>query len=112
MIKTNRDYMFNFSLILRSANDMCVCAIQFFFFFWIRENLIFRKAHFVDPGERIKYRLFQALTRGARLDSNTRPAVQILSSLPSRYATWSCAIQFCECLRLHLHLHLHLHLVV
>ena len=31
--------MFNFSLILRSANDMCVRAIQFFFFFEFEETL-------------------------------------------------------------------------
>jgi len=38
-------------------------------FFWIRENLIPRKAHFVGPGEGVKPRLSQSLTRGARPDS-------------------------------------------
>jgi len=58
-----------------------------FFFFWIRENPTSRKTHFVDPGKRIKPRLSQALTRSARPDSNSRPAMQISSPLPSNYAT-------------------------
>jgi len=37
-------------------------------------------------GERVKSRLSQALTRDTRPDSNSRPAVQILNPLPSRYA--------------------------
>jgi len=44
--------------------------------------------HFVGSGERFKPRLSQALTRGARPDSNSRSAVQISSPLPSRYAPW------------------------
>jgi hypothetical protein len=44
------------------------------------------KAYFVGPGERVKPRLFQALTRGTRPDSNSRPTVQISSPLPSRHA--------------------------
>jgi hypothetical protein len=55
-------------------------------FFFIRGKPTLRKAHFVGPGEQVNPRLFQALTRGARPDSNSRPAVQISSSLPSRYA--------------------------
>jgi hypothetical protein len=58
------------------------------FFFWIRGNSTSRKAHFVGPGEWVKLRLSQALTRGARPDSNSRPAVQISSLLSSRYAPW------------------------
>jgi len=42
----------------------------------------------VGPGEGVKPRLSQALTRGARPDSNSRPAVQIPNPLPSRYAPW------------------------
>jgi hypothetical protein len=42
----------------------------------------------MDPGERVKPRLFQALTRDARSDSNSRPAVQISSPLSSYYAPW------------------------
>jgi len=64
------------------------CAIMSFFCFWIRGNLIFWKTYFVGPNERVKPRLFQALTRGARPDSNSRPAVQISSTLPSRYTPW------------------------
>jgi len=60
----------------------------FFFFFLIRGNPTLRKAYFVGPGERVKPRLFQALTRGARPDSNSRPVVQISSHLPSRYVHW------------------------
>jgi hypothetical protein len=60
--------------------------IFFFFFFWIRGNLISWKAHFVGPGERVKLRLSQTLTRDACPDSNSRPAVQISSFLSSRYA--------------------------
>jgi len=56
------------------------------FFFWIRGNPTPRKAHFVGPGERVKPRLSQALTRDACPDSNSRPAVQISNSLLSRYA--------------------------
>ena len=57
-------------------------------FFWIRENPTPQKAHVVGPGERIKPWLSQALTRDARLDSNSRPAVQISNPLLSRYAIW------------------------
>jgi len=42
----------------------------------------------VGPGERVKPRLSQALTRGAHPDSNSRPAVHISSLLPSRYTPW------------------------
>jgi hypothetical protein len=59
-----------------------------FFFFWIRGNLTPREAHFVGPGEGVKPWLSQTLTRGARLDSNSIPAVQISNPLPSRYAPW------------------------
>jgi len=62
--------------------------INHIFFFWIRGNLTPRKAHFMGLGERVKPRLSQALTRGARTDSNSRPAVQISSPLTSRYAPW------------------------
>jgi len=58
------------------------------FFFWIRGNLTSRKAHFVGPGEGVKPRLSQVLTKGARPDSNSRPAVQISNPLPSRYTSW------------------------
>jgi len=40
----------------------------------------------MDSDERVKSRLSQTLTRGARSDSNSRPVMQISSSLPSRYA--------------------------
>jgi len=59
-----------------------ICELSFdaksrprIFFFWIRGNSILRKAHFVGSGERVKPRLSQALTRGARPDSNSRPTV-------------------------------------
>jgi len=42
----------------------------------------------VGPGEQVKPQLSQALTRDARPDSNSRPAMQISSPLPSRYAPW------------------------
>ena len=58
------------------------------FFFSIQGNPTPRKAHFVGPGERVKPWLSQDLTRGARPDSNSRPAVQISSPLPSRHAPW------------------------
>ena len=75
------------NILLLSLSLSCFNQ-NFFFFFWIRGNLTSRKAHFVGPGERVKPRLSQALTRGARPDSNTRPAVQISIPLPSRYAPW------------------------
>jgi len=40
----------------------------------------------MGPDERVKPRLSQALTRGARPDSNSKPAVQISRFLPSHYA--------------------------
>jgi len=58
------------------------------FFFGFEETSPPPKAHFVGPGEGVKPRLSQALTRGARPDSNSRPAVQISNPLPSRYASW------------------------
>jgi len=57
-----------------------------FFFFGIRENLTLQKVYFMGPDEEIKPRLSQTLTRDARPDSNSRPAVQISNPLPSRYA--------------------------
>jgi len=63
-----------------------ILFIIFFFFFLIRGNTTPQKAHFVGPGERAKPRLSQALTRGARPDSNSRPAMQISNPLPSRFA--------------------------
>jgi len=48
-----------------------------FCFFWIRGNLTLRKEYFVGPDEGVKPRLSQALTKDARPDSNSRPAVQI-----------------------------------
>jgi len=62
-------------------------AILRHFFFWIRENLISRKMYFVGPGEGVKLRLSQTLTRDARLNSNSRPAVQISNPLSSRYVS-------------------------
>jgi len=56
-------------------------------FFFIRENSILQKTHFVGLNERVKLRLSRALTRDARPDSNSRPVVHISSPLPSRYAT-------------------------
>jgi hypothetical protein len=60
----------------------------FFILFFIRGNFIFWKTYFVGSDERVKLWLSQTLTRGARPDSNSRPAVQILSLLPSRYVPW------------------------
>jgi len=59
-----------------------------FFFFGFEETSPPRKAYFVGPGEGVKPRLSQVLTRGARPDSNSRPAVHISNPLPSRYASW------------------------
>jgi len=53
------------------------------FFFFIRGNLTLRKVYFVGPDEGVKPRLSQVLTRNARPDSNSRPAVQISNPLPS-----------------------------
>jgi hypothetical protein len=38
------------------------------------------------PGEQVKPRLFQALTKDVCPDSNSKSAIQISSFLPSRYA--------------------------
>jgi len=40
----------------------------------------------VGPGEGVKPQLFQALTRDAHPDSNSRSVVQISNFLPLRYA--------------------------
>jgi len=58
------------------------------FFFLFEEMSPPQKAHFVGPGEGVKPRLSQALTKDARPDSNSRPAVQISNPLPSRYTSW------------------------
>ena len=55
-------------------------------FFFIRGNPTSRKTHFVDSGERVKLRLSYALTRGTHPNLNSRPAVQISSSLLLHYA--------------------------
>jgi len=55
-------------------------------FFLFEETSTHQKAHFVGSGEGVKPRLSQALTRGARPDSNSRPVMQISNPLPSRYA--------------------------
>jgi hypothetical protein len=70
------------------------CFINFFF--WIRGNLIPRKRHFVGSGEGVKPRLSQTLTRDARPDSNSRPAVQISNLLPSRYISWGLHCYLCQ----------------
>jgi len=59
-----------------------------FFFFLDSRKPHSPKTHFVDPGEGVKSRLSQALTRDARPDSNSRPAVQISNPLPSHYVPW------------------------
>jgi len=60
----------------------------FFFFFWFEKTLSSQKAYFVGQSEGVKPWLFQALTRNARPDSNSRPAVQISNPLSSHYALW------------------------
>jgi hypothetical protein len=52
----------------------------------------------------LKLRLSQALTRGARPDSNSRPAVQISNPLPLRYAPWGMFINKSKNLVKRLHL--------
>jgi hypothetical protein len=44
--------------------------------------------YFVSSSERVKPRLSQALTRGTRPDSNSKPAVQISNPLSSCYDIW------------------------
>jgi len=48
----------------------------------------------MDPGERVKSRLSQALIKGTRPDSNSRLVVQISSSLPSCYAPYGQIHQY------------------
>ena len=72
--------------INKSERKMKFCIFIQTCFFFIRGNLTFRKVHFVGSGERVKPRLSQAFTRGACPDSNSRPAMQISSPLPSRHA--------------------------
>jgi len=63
-------------------------VIEHFFFFGFEETSPPQKAYFVGPGEGVKPRLSQALTRGACPDLNSRPAVQISNPLPSHYVPW------------------------
>jgi len=56
-----------------------------FFFFGFKETPPSKNV-LVSPGERLKPRLSQALTRDARPDSNSRPAVQISNPLSLRHA--------------------------
>jgi hypothetical protein len=72
-----------------------VVWFSIFFFLDLRKSHP-RKVYFVSPGERIKPRLSQALTRGARRDSNSRPAVQISSPLPLRYVSWGLGFPFAK----------------
>ena len=67
-----------FNLFVFLPND-------FTFFFLNSRKPHLREIHFINPGERVKPRLFQVLTRDARLDSNSRFTVQISSFLPSRH---------------------------
>jgi len=87
----NKNYLTLFafkteSTPLNSSNSAFNLIKGNFLFFWIRGNPTSRKAHFVGSDERVKPQLSQALTSGARPDSNLRPAVQISNPLPSRYA--------------------------
>jgi hypothetical protein len=68
-------------------------VLGFLILFWIQGNPTSQKTYFMGPGKRIKPRLSQALTRSARPDSKSRPAVQISSPLPSRYASWGQKIK-------------------
>ena len=77
-----------FSSVVIIVFQIIFCVKILFFFFWIRGNPTSRKTHFVGPGERVKPRLSQTLTRSARPDSNSRPAVQISNPLPPRYTPW------------------------
>jgi hypothetical protein len=61
---------------------------MFVFFFLDSKKPYPWKAYFVGPGEGVKPRLFQTLIRDARPNSNSRPAMQISNSLPSRYTSW------------------------
>jgi hypothetical protein len=80
-----------FFIFVLSFEDFCTLIVEVYFLillfyvFFIRENPTFRKVHFVGPDERVKPRLSHILIRGARPDSNSRPAVQISSFLLSRY---------------------------
>jgi len=74
---------------MEANNDYIYIYIYIYiFFFEFEETSPSQKVHFVGPGEGVKPRLSQALTRSARPDSNSRPAVQISNPLSSRYAPW------------------------
>jgi hypothetical protein len=55
--------------------------------FFLFEETLPRKTHFMGPGELVKHPLSKALTRGTHPDSNSRPAMQISSPLPSHYVS-------------------------
>ena len=63
------------------------------FFFYSRNPTLW-KVYFMAPGEQVKPRLFQALTRDVCPDSNSKSAIQISSFLPSRYAPWGQEKQY------------------
>jgi len=84
---------------LITSNKITTCLIAFFFstvkeayylsfylfIFWIQENFSLQKNILYIYSEWVKLQLFQTLIKGARLYSNSRPAMQISSLLLSRY---------------------------
>jgi len=85
-------FLFSFFFFFNRTSLVYACVVFkyyiFILFFLIRRNLTPWKAYFVGLGEGVKPRLFQTLTRDARPDSNSRPAVQISNFLSSRYTPW------------------------
>jgi len=80
------DFAVNFYILkIKITKNIFLLSL---FFFWIRGNPTPWKTHFVGSDERVKPRLSQALTRGARPDSNSRLPVQISNLLSSRYVPW------------------------
>ena len=54
---------------------MCILHRVLLIFFFMRENPIPRKTHFVGPDEQVKPQLSQALTKGLAEDRTWTPAL-------------------------------------
>ena len=74
-----------------TENNSTVLANYFFLF----EEILPWKTHFVCSGERVKFQLSQTLTGDVRSDSNLKPVMQILIPLSSRHTSLGFLLSTC-----------------
>ena len=82
----NENFKLELYLFFSCLKFIYLASYLLLYFFWIRGNLTLEKRILWAQVSESKPRLSQAFTRDARPDSNSRPAVQISSPLPSRYS--------------------------